>query len=92
MKFDIVDFYDEKLEDLGKEKVGFPRKYFELSYDQRMFFTDICEDILLAKQKTEDLDDAVANLTDHSRDLRGVLSEFDSTIESVRSLLEQVKK
>jgi hypothetical protein len=92
MNFDIVELYDERLEDLAKEKIGFPRRYFELSYDQRVFFADICEGIWLARQKTEELDDALANLKDHSEDIRSVLTEFDNTIETVRASLEQVKK
>tara|TARA_R110000851_G_scaffold229268_1_gene381940 strand:- start:2847 stop:3125 length:279 start_codon:yes stop_codon:yes gene_type:complete len=92
MNFDIVEFYNEKLQDLGKEKIGFPNKYFELSYDQRMFITDLCEGIWVAKQKTEDLDDAMASLKEHREDLKGLVAEFESTIETVRASLDQLKK
>lgn len=92
MNFDIVEFYDERLLDLGKEKIGFPNKYFELSYDQRMFLTDICDGIWVAKQKTEDLDDAMTSLKEHREDLKGLLTEFENTIQTVRVSLDQLKK
>ncbi len=92
MNFDIVQFYDEKLQDLCKEKVGFPNKYFELTYDQRMFLSDLSEGIWVAKQKTEDLDDAMTSLKEHRQDLKGIVAEFENTIETVRASLDQLKK
>ena len=92
MSFDVVKFYDEKMQDLLKEKIGFPRLYFELSYDQRVFLDDFCQGILEQKQKTEDLNDALARLKDHHTDLTGLVKEFDDVIDSVRMSLDQIKK
>ena len=57
-----------------------------------MFITDLCEGIWVAKQKTEDLDDAMASLKEHREDLKGLVAEFESTIETVRASLDQLKK
>ena len=46
----------------------------------------------VAKQKTEDLDDAMTSLKEHREDLKGIVAEFENTIETVRASLDQLKK
>ena len=57
-----------------------------------MFLSDLSEGIWVAKQKTEDLDDAMTSLKEHREDLKGIVAEFENTIETVRASLDQLKK
>ena len=88
----ITSFYNENLSDITKEKVGFPGRYFELSYSQRQFVEDLFDAAKEEHHQSEDLNEALLSLEEQAGDIQAVTSELTGTLKYLRSSLNKLSQ
>ena len=87
----MTSFYNENLSDIIKERVGFPGRYFELSYSQRQFVEDLFDAAKEKHYQSEDLNEAMLSLEEQAGDLQDVTSELGDTLKSLRNSLNKLR-
>ena len=87
----MTSFYNENLSDIIKERVGFPGRYFELSYDQRQFVEDLFDAAKEKHHQSQDLSESMLSLDEHAGDLHAVTLDLKVTLENLRSSLDKLR-